>query len=127
MCGWVLHYAEKLLKAEGHYAGDLVSLDFKSESLHSFLESVVQLVNQHSQRINAVELDKANTDELRTLNLALLNAGKLNPALAKEIAVNNPSKGDSLAEAVESVAANFANHSAGNLLCIQRCSFCLRG
>lgn len=30
-------YSDKLLKADGHYAGDLVSLDFKSESLQKFL------------------------------------------------------------------------------------------
>ena len=47
-------YLEKLLKSDGHYAGDLVSLDFKSDSLHDFLGNVVQLVNQHSQRINSL-------------------------------------------------------------------------
>ena len=46
------HNTDKLLKADGHYAGDLVSLHFKSESLQKFLESVVNLVNQHSQRLN---------------------------------------------------------------------------
>jgi len=39
---------------DGHYAGNLVSLDFKSDSLHNFLEDVVQLVNHHSQRLNAL-------------------------------------------------------------------------
>ena len=91
-----------------------MSLDFKSESLHAFLENVVQLVNQHSQRINAIELDKLNSDELRKHNQNLLNAGRLNPALAKEIAVQNPAKGDSLTDSFESIASNFSNHAAGN-------------
>ncbi len=51
---YILSHLEKILKTGSHYSGDLVSLDFKSESLHSFLENVVQLVNQHSQRINAI-------------------------------------------------------------------------
>ena len=53
-----------MLKADGHYAGDLVSLDFKSESLHGFLETVVQLVNQHSQKINALEMDKISIEDI---------------------------------------------------------------
>jgi hypothetical protein len=103
-----------------------VSLDFKSESLHSFLENVVQLVNQHSQRINAIELDKLNTDDLRKHNQTLLNAGKLNPALAKEVSVQNPAKADSLPETFDSIGSNFSNHSAGTFLAMQRCSSCGR-
>lgn len=116
--------AEKLLKAEGHYAGDLVSLDFKSESLHHFLENVVQLVNQHSQRINVLELDKMPTEEVRKGNVTLVNSAKLNPALAKEIAVNNISKTDTFPETIESFAANLSNHSNGTASLIQPCSSC---
>jgi hypothetical protein len=87
---------------------------------------VVQLVNQHSQRINAIELDKLNSDDLRKHNHTLLNAGKINPALAKELAVQNPAKADSLPETFESIAGNFSNHSSGISFCIQPCSFCGR-
>lgn len=43
----------------------------------------MQLVNQHSQRINAIEIDKANTEDLRKGNINIINSGKINPALAK--------------------------------------------
>jgi len=78
-----LNNLEKMLKAEGHYAGDLVSLDFKSESLQSFLENVVQLVNQHSQRINALEMDKMTIDEVRKGHIDIVNSSKLSPSLIK--------------------------------------------
>jgi hypothetical protein len=68
---------DKILKADGHYAGDLVSLDFKSESLHKFLESVVSLVNQHSQKINLLEMEKMNIERVKAGNEKLLQANKL--------------------------------------------------
>jgi hypothetical protein len=103
-----------------------VSLDFKSESLHAFLENVVQLVNQHSQRINAVELDKANTDDLRKHNISLLQAGKINPVFAKELAVQNPTRTDSINDTIDSIATNFTNHSAGNCAFSQLFNSCSR-
>lgn len=104
-----------------------MSLDFKSESLHSFLENVVQIVNQHSQRINAVELDKAGIEDLRKGNISVLNAGKLNPALIKELSVQNPNKTDSLNDTVESISTNFSNHSNGIFRLIKRCSTSQKG
>lgn len=104
-----------------------MSLDFKSESLHSFLENVVQIVNQHSQRINAVELDKAAIEDLRRGNISVLNAGKLNPALTKELSVQNPNKTDSLNDTVESISTNFSNHSNGIFCLTKRCSTSRKG
>jgi len=62
-------------------------------------------------------------DELRKHNQNLLNAGKLNPALAKEISVQNPANGDSLSDTFESIASNFSNHAAGKKLYIQHYNF----
>ena len=52
--------SEKALKTQGHFTADLVSLDFSSESLQKFLENVVQIVNQHSFKLNRLETDKLN-------------------------------------------------------------------
>lgn len=107
-----------MLKTDGHYAGDLVCLDFKSDSLQHFLEQVVQLVNQHSQRINALEIDKITTEEVRKGNLSLVTAAKLNPSLAKEIPVQNPGNLDTFNDSVAGLAGNLGNHSNGTHLCI---------
>jgi hypothetical protein len=55
-------HSEKVLKTQGHFTADLVSLDFKSESLQKFLESVVAIVNQHSYKLNKLESDKLNIE-----------------------------------------------------------------
>lgn len=52
--------SEKMLKTQGHFTADLVSLDFKSESLQKFLENVVAIVNQHSYKLNRLESAKLN-------------------------------------------------------------------
>lgn len=85
---------------DGHYAGNLVSLDFKSDSLHNFLEHVVQLVNHHSQRLNALELEKITTEEVRKGNVTLIDSAKLNPVLAKEIHANDKYKTDTFLESI---------------------------
>jgi len=51
--------------------------------LQSFLENVVQLVNQHSQRINALEMDKMTIDEVRKGHIDIVNSSKLSPSLIK--------------------------------------------
>ena len=73
---------------------------------------MVQLVNPHSHRINALELDKTNHEDLRKGNALMVNAAKINPALAKEIAVDNPTKTDSFDQTVESMCGNLSNHAA---------------
>lgn len=52
--------SDKALKTQGHFTADLVSLDFSSDSLQKFLENVVQIVNQHSYKLNRLETDKLN-------------------------------------------------------------------
>ena len=51
---YILSYVAKLLKTQGHFTTDLVTLDFKSDSLQKFLEHVVSIVNQHSYKINQI-------------------------------------------------------------------------
>lgn len=69
---------EKVLKTQGHFAADLVSLDFKSESLQKFLENVVQIVNQHSYKLNRLETDKLNIEPVRS---GLAVGGRQQPAI----------------------------------------------
>lgn len=102
-----------MLKADGHYAGDLVSLDFKSESLQGFLQNVVQLVNQHSQRINALEIDKIAIEDVRKANTEWVGAAKLSPVFGKEIALQNVGKLDTFSESVTGLSSNLSNHSNG--------------
>jgi hypothetical protein len=65
--------SEKALKTQGHFTADLVSLDFKSESLQKFLENVVAIVNQHSYKLNRLESAKLNIEPVQKL----INPGHL--------------------------------------------------
>jgi hypothetical protein len=73
---------------------------------------VVQLVNQHSQRINSLEIDKITTEEVRKANVSFITAAKINPALAKEISAQSVNKTDSYTDTVDSFASNLSQHSS---------------
>lgn len=105
------------MKTDGHYAGDLVSLDFKSESLHAFLENVVQLVNHHSQRINALEIDKMAIESVRIANSEYYAATKIPPMLAKELTLpsGGQAKFETHSESVNALSSNFKMHCNGTL------------
>lgn len=116
-----------MLKSDGHYAGDLVSLDFKSESLQGFLETVVTMVNQHSQRINVLEIDKIGVEDVKKGNLELVDSAKLSPVFGKEIALQTVNKLDSFSESVTGLGSNLTNHASGIPLVTQPCSISTRG
>ena len=115
-----------MLKAEGHYAGDLVSLEFKSESLQQFLENVVQIVNQHSRRINTLEIDKLSKEDIRKAHSDFATAAKLSPTVSKELHLESLPKINSLDESASEVCANLTAHSAGSLQLTKLCSICSR-
>ena len=103
-----------------------MSLDFKSESLNDFLANVVQLVNQHSQRINTLEIDKIACEDVRKGNVTLANSSKLNPVFGKEIALENAGKSETFSESVTGLGSNLTNHANGKTMFMQLCSFCFR-
>ena len=101
-----------------------MSLDFKSESLNDFLANVVQLVNQHSQRINTLEIDKIASEDVRKGNVALTNSSKLNPVFGKEIALEGAGKSETFSESVTGLGSNLTNHANGITTSMQLCNFC---
>ena len=103
-----------------------MSLDFKSESLNDFLANVVQLVNQHSQRINTLEIDKIASEDVRKGNVTLTNSSKLNPVFGKEIALEGAGKSETFSESVTGLGNNLTNHANGTIISMQLCSFCFR-
>ena len=103
-----------------------MSLDFKSESLNDFLANVVQLVNQHSQRINTLEIDKIASEDVRKGNVALINSSKLNPVFGKEIALENVGKSETFSESVTGLGSNLTNHANGITISMQLYNFCYR-
>jgi hypothetical protein len=106
---------DKLMKAEGHYAGDLVSLDFKSEELYKFLENVVVLVNQHSQKINQMEMDKVNVERIRVGNEKMVEASRLPPnVMATLPTLSQKNKIETYEDTIEAIA----NHMKLNAHCI---------
>ena len=56
------------------------------------------MVNQHSQRINVLEIDKIGVEDVKKGNLELVNSAKLSPVFGKEIALQTVGKLDSFSE-----------------------------
>jgi hypothetical protein len=61
-------------------------LDFKSESLQKFLESVVAIVNQHSYKLNRLESDKLY---IEPVTYRLIQAVENNLQLCNSISLSN--------------------------------------
>ena len=80
--------ADKLLRTQGHFATDLVTLDFRSDSLQKFLEHVVSIVNQHSLKINKLQLDKLDRIEVISV---LIQAVSGHQVITNAISINHPS------------------------------------
>jgi hypothetical protein len=80
---------------------------------------VVQLVNQHSQRINVLEIDKIASEDVRKGNAELVTAAKLSPIFAKEISLQAVGKLDTFSESVTGLCNNLTNHATGITLLTQ--------
>jgi hypothetical protein len=50
---------------------------------------VVNIVNQHSSKINALEMSKINAEEIKLGNVQLFNASKLPPTIIQELPLMN--------------------------------------
>ena len=74
----------------------------------------MQLVNQHSQRINALEIDKIAIEDVRKGNAEWVGAAKLSPVFGKDIALQNVGKLDTFSESVTGLSNNLSNHANGN-------------
>lgn len=103
---------DKILQADSHYAGDLVSLDFKSDSLQKFLGSVVSLVNQHTQRINQLEVEKISAQRVTTGNEKLLESTKLPQAILNSLpSMPQKNKIENYEDTVDSMSTNLKLNS----------------
>jgi len=75
---------------------------------------VVNIVNQHSNKINSVEMNKITIDEVRQANVQIMNASKLSPTLVKDLpVVSAPSRQDNFQESVEGVSSQLTLHAHG--------------
>ena len=98
---------EKVLRSDGHYAGDLVSLDFKSESLNKFLENVVNLVNQHSQRLNQLEMDKITIERVKNGTEKVAESFKLPQAILNKLpTIDRKNKIETYEDAIDGITVN---------------------
>ena len=75
---------------------------------------MVNIVNQHSSKINALEMNKINADEVKLGNIQLFNASRLPPSIIQELPlINVNEKPDTYNETIESLGANMVRYGHG--------------